>query len=613
MIRRSLLLSVALASGACASAHAQRVAAVPSPAADTLSAPVSDIRYTISFDRPSARTRTVRIAMSFVTPGTDPVLLSLPAWTPGAYEISNFARWVSNFVPTAEGKSLRWEKSDHDTWRVFPAGARAVTVSFEYTADTLDNAMSWTQSDFLLLNGTTVFMYPEGRGFDFTSQVQVRTEQGWLVATGMTPVAGSRFGYSAPSYHDLVDMPFFIGAFEMDSMRVADRWVRFATYPVGSMTAAQRTRTWDHIRRIMPEQIAVFDDVPFSTYTIMQVADTTYGGASGLEHQNSHVNVINPFVIDHPFLPSLIAHEIFHAWNVKRLRPADLWPYRYDQPQPTPLLWISEGITDYYADISELRGGVIDSTEFFSLTAGKIDEVQGLVDVALEDASLSTWIQPVDGTGYVYYPKGSLAGMLLDILIRDGSDNRGSLDHVLRELYRTTYQQERGFTNEDFWRVASAVAGGRSFDDFHRLYVDGREPYPWVQVLPLAGLLLHADTVREPRLGVEADQDADGIRIVSVAPGAAAARGGIREGDYLLAIGDVEIQDPEFASKFRARFGHAGVTSIPIRIKRGRRTITLQVPAEFSERTSSRMAVDPSASPKAMRIRQGLLRGSVDR
>ena len=617
MTRGSVLLAAAVVAAACTPVRAQRVTAPPpaaTPAADTISAPITDVRYTVSFDRGSARTRAVRIGMAFTTPGTEPVLLSLPAWTPGAYEISNFARWVSNFTPSADGRPLQWEKADHDTWRVFPAGARSVSVTFDYAADTLDNAMSWTQPDFLLLNGTTVFMYPEGRRLEFPSQVQVRTESGWGVATGMTPAqGGARLTYSAPTYHDLVDMPFFIGAFEIDSARVVDRWVRFATYPRGSMTAAQRTRTWDQIRRIVPAQAAVFQDVPFATYTVMQIADTSYGGASGLEHQNSHVNVINPLVIDHPFLPSLIAHEIFHAWNVKRLRPARLWPYRYDRPQPTGLLWVSEGITDYYADLSEVRAGVIDSAEFFNLTAGKIDEVQGLAPVSLEDASLSTWISPTDGTAYVYYPKGSLAGFLLDIVIRDASNNRSSLDEVLRDLYRTTYRQGRGFTNEDFWQAASAAAAGRSFDDFYRRYIDGREPYPWVQVLPLAGIRLDADTVREPRLGVEADQDADGIRIVTVVPGGSAARGGIRQGDYLLAIGGVEIQDPEFTAKFRARFGQAGVTTIPVRIRRGTRTLTVSVPAEFSERTSTRMVADPAAGPKAARIRAGLLHGTVDR
>ena len=137
---------------------------------------------------------------------------------------------------------------------------------------------------------------------------------------------------------------------------------------------------------------------------------------------------------------------------MKRLRPADLWPYRYDAPQPTAWLWVSEGITDYYADLAEVRGGLVADTGFYGLTAGKMNEVEAAGPVALEDASLNTWVHPVDGTAYIYYPKGSLAGFMLDVMIREASDNRRSLDDVMRDLYRTTYKLGRGFTSDDWWR-----------------------------------------------------------------------------------------------------------------------------------------------------------------
>ena len=150
----------------------------------------------------------------------------------------------------------------------------------------------------------------------------------------------------------------------------------------------------------------------------MQIVDSAYGGASGLEHQNSHVDIFAPPYIGSEFQPSLYAHEIFHAWNVKRLRPSEMWPYKYSHPQPTPWLWVSEGITDYYADLAEVRGGVVDEKGFYALTAEKINEVMNAAPIALEDASLNAWTHPVDGTEYIYYPKGSLAGLLLDIMSR---------------------------------------------------------------------------------------------------------------------------------------------------------------------------------------------------
>src|ERR1700741_62862 len=180
------------------------------------SAPISDVRYEVTFNRETAMDQSARIAMTFVASGNDPILLSLPAWTPGAYEISNFARWVLNLTPTAAGKPLAWDKLDFDTWRIRrdPASTGTVTVAFDMVADTLDNAMAWTRPDFLFFNGTNAFLYAEGRGLVFPSRVIVRTESDWSVATAMTRVAGGgEPTFAAPNYHDLVDMPFFVGRF----------------------------------------------------------------------------------------------------------------------------------------------------------------------------------------------------------------------------------------------------------------------------------------------------------------------------------------------------------------------------------------------------------------
>src|SRR4029077_18830282 len=178
----------------------------------------------------------------------------------------------------------------------------------------------------------------------------------------------------------------------------------------------------------------------------------------------------------------LYAHEIFHAWNVKRMRPADMWPYRYDEEQPTALLGISEGINDYYADLAEVRGGLVDANGFYMLTSDKMSQVDELPPTALEDASLSTWIHPRDGTEYIYYPKGSLAGLLLDIMIRNASDNHSSLDDVMRTVFNTVYKNGRGFTSDEWWATVSKTAKGKTFGDFYPRYTAGREPFPYDKV-----------------------------------------------------------------------------------------------------------------------------------
>ena len=582
------------------------------PQASLQSAPISNIRYDLTFDSAAASQRTIKVAMSFDVGGPGPVVLSLPAWTPGAYEISNFARWVVGFTANGDNAPLTWDKLDFDTWRVQPGRAKSVTVRFHYFADSLDNAIAWTRPDFGFFNGTNVLFYPEGQGFNFPAVVNIKTEDSWHIATGMKPT-GVRGAYTASNYHDLVDMPFFVGRVDYDSMQVAGRWTRLATYPAGALTGTTREQFWQQIAKMIPPQVAVFQEIPWDTYTNLLIFARNYGGGSALEHGNSHVGIYNPQFIGTPLLASITAHEIFHAWNVKRLRPAEMVPYDYDEPQPTTWLWVSEGITDYYADLSLSRGGIIDSAQFMAEMAANAGTVAAAPPTALEDASLSTWIHPIDGSGYLYYPKGSLAGFLLDILIRDGSDNARSLDDVMRQLYQTTHKKGLGFSGTDWWPAVSKAAGGRSFADFNARYIDGREPFPFEQVLPLAGMRVAADTVRDPRLGISSIADSSGIVINGVIPGGPAEAAGVRPGDRLLAIGELLVTDPDFGPAFRARFGKEEGAPLPIKVRRGTDTLTLSGKVVLVTRVERRFEADPGATEKAVRIRNGILKGRVGR
>jgi predicted metalloprotease with PDZ domain len=598
-MKPSWLVGIALLAGSTVGGQTAR---------DSISAPIRDIHYDVTFMRANAEARQISVRMTFTTTSASPVLLSLPAWTPGAYEISNFARWVVSFDAAGDGKPLVWDKLDYDTWRIRSAGAKSVRVSFTYAADTLDNAMAWARSDFLLVNGTNVFLYPEGQSTTFASSVSIHTEPDWRIATGLTAGVAART-YVASNYHDLVDMPFFIGKFDLDSERVNAKWVRFATYPSGSIVASVRASALEQIKRVIPPEIAVFGEAPWANYTVMQIVDSTFGGASGLEHQSSHVDVIAPSYVGSEFQPSLYAHEIFHSWNVKRLRPADMWPYQYSHPQPTAWLWVSEGITDYYADLAEVRGGVVDASGFYALTAEKINEVANAKPVSLDDASLNTWIHPLDGTGYIYYPKGSLAGFMLDVMIRDASDNKKSLDDVMRGLYQSTYKKGKGFTSTDWWNAVSAAANGASFTAFNAKYIDGREAFPWDSILPLAGLRARQQQV--PRLGVLTSVDANGVLVANVTDGSSAALAGVKPGDYLLSVGDIAVADQEFGEKVRTKYGAAPPGSaLAIKVRRGNDTLALDAKLQFGPGDWV-IEENPSATPKAVRIRNGILRGGT--
>lgn len=576
------------------------------------SAPISDVHYEVRFDSTLAAERSVAVQMTFRASGGEPVLLSLPAWTPGAYEISNFARKVQDFTVTSAGRPLEWDKLDYDTWRVRPAGAPEVTVAFTYAADTLDNAMAWSRDDFLLFNGTNVFLYPEGR-LDFASQVTVSTRSAWTVATGMTAGDGPNT-YTAANFHDLVDMPTFVGAIEVDSMDIDGRRYVLATYPVGTMSGDARRQFWNWLEAMLAPMTAVFGETPWERYVTLLIFDPEYPGGSALEHQNSHVGIYTTQAVGNPLLASITAHEIFHAWNVKRLRPAEMVPYDYSRPQPTTLLWMSEGITDYYADLALVRGGIVPPQLFYLITADKVTNVADGPTVALEDASLSTWIDPVDGSRYVYYPKGSIVGLLLDILIRDATDNEASLDEVLRSLYQSTYKAGIGFTSDDFWQAVAEHTGGTSFIEFAERYVDGREPLPYDEVLPLAGLHVRADTTRAPQIGIFTQSSEEGIRVADVSTGTSAAEAGIQQGDLLVRVGEIDVRDANFGARFRRRYSSEPEgTPIVYVVRRDGRELTLQGPLRFAESVNYMIEEIPDVGDKARRIREGVLSGTVGR
>lgn len=539
----------------------------------------------------------------------DTTLLSLPAWTPGHYEIENYSRYVRDFQARSGERALDWDKLDKDTWRVRTEGVGEVTVSFDYLADTVELSMSVLREDFGFFNGTNLFLFPES-GYDFPAELRLDLPAGWRVATELED-SGDPFVFRAADYHELVDNPTFIGDFATDSVRVDGIWMRLAVYPGSYLREPARGMALEALEKIARVSHGLFDGPPFDRYTTFVLLEENLPFLAGLEHAESHVDIMPAIMFDQPqfafrgFLYRLFSHEYYHAWNVKRIRPAEMWPYDYDREQPTPLLWVSEGITDYYAHIILTRAGLWGEAEFLVAMRDAIASVEGEPgQVAVEDASVNTWMDPTRGDRYIYYDKGALLGLLLDIKIRDTTANRHSLDDVMRRLFRDLYLEGRGFATDEFLAHVAEYLGADETRRFHRDYVDGRRPLPLQPTLALAGMRYEADTIAEPYLGVMARADRDGrVTVREVVRGTAADRAGLLRGDELVSVGSVRIEGADWDARFRRTYTNQPGVEVALTYRRGGEEMVRDIALDSRTRYVHRLAFieEPSERQRALR------------
>ncbi len=575
------------------------------------------VRYEISVG--SLAGRLLRATAVFPTTGMDTLRVSLPAWSPGSYSIQNYARYVRHFgARDGGGEPLAWDRLDKDTWRIGTRGSATVTVEFDYLADTIDLSQARLTDDFGVFLGTNVFLFEEDK-LDRPAEVRFRLPDGWDVMTALRPAGAG--AYTAPDYHALADAMTFLGTFSRDSLRLDDTWLRIGVWPAAAYTPAVARNLRASVERLSRVQNRLMGGPPYSVYTVffaIPPEPIDFGG--GLEHSYSHFNILPGQAFADAagnlggFVNPLLSHELFHLWNVKRIRPAELWPYDYRAEQYTPLLWWSEGVTDYYADVSNRRAGLWTDGDFVASVTGNIDAVTSAPEPwSAEDGSVATWIDEVFvNSSQLYYPKGSLLGLLLDVSIRDATDNRRSLDDVTRALDQRFARQGRGFATADLLALLREF-GMPQVEDFYRRYVDGREPLPFEAVLPKAGFAVEQQTTTVPFVGIRGLPTPEGpIQIDRVTPGSAADAAGVRPGDQLLAIGEVTVRSADdWGAAYRARYGGRAGEAIEIVVRRGGRRVALATTVR--ELTTTRWTVARAAAPtpRQARIWRGIATGTT--
>jgi predicted metalloprotease with PDZ domain len=328
-----------------------------------------------------------------------------------------------------------------------------------------------------------------------------------------------------------VDAPTMLGVFDLFRFDVDGTphfFVEKLSAPVSADTVAAATAKF---AKMVRTQRAIFGSLPYEKYLVFYLPDTCESNAQGaLEHANAYVDATGPM----KKLPAPNAHEFFHAWNVKRIRPAEMWPYDYARPNESPSLWVSEGITSYYGDVSPLRAGFTGDSIFLSHLDGAVNLVE-LTDArryfSPSDASISTWLGYDTNVAFSvsYYAQGHVLGALLDLSILHDTHGTRRLDDVMRALYAQYYLKGKGFTPDDMRRTVSAVAG-RDYTDFFRRYVAGVDVPPYDSIFAYAGYERGAVGY----LGIFGQSTPQGYLIQGMMRGSAAAVGGLKFGDILV-------------------------------------------------------------------------------
>lgn len=533
----------------------------------------------------------------------------MPGWSPGAYTFSEYAQFVEEVTAhDASGKELTVRKLDERSWRVSTKNVAQVNFSYRVDNPRRNINFSINDSSHATVQGPATFMYVEGRK-EQPVAVRYTVPKGWEIATPLPELRESTKAhvYHAPNYDVFIDSPAEIGNLEERSFTI--RNVPVSVVMFGELDFDKEAFV-TMVRQIADSQVNLFDEVPFEKYVFLFYVGPFPAGGGGLEHLNStNISLSQPQLkAEISSGANVTAHEFFHLWNVKRIRPAVLGPFDYTQPARTRALWFAEGVTSFYADLTQVRTGLIDTLKFLAMQDQQIDALQRNPDrlvTSVEQASLKIWERGYFHPGISYYNKGQLLGLLLDLRIRHATDNRRSLDDLMRYMNENFARKGIGFGEDELPKVASIIAG-QNLDDFFSRYVAGVEELPFAEYLSWAGIDFHEDRKKFISMGtLRIFGPRNKITLIdSKGP---AANAGVQRGDNLLEIDGQLINSQSDLTEILAT-KKAG-DNVPVVVERDGKREEYSVTTITAARIEYDLRYSENPTARQLRIRQGLLRG----
>ena len=513
----------------------------PAPAAEIKpDSPV--IAYTVSMSQPWTHLLEVEMRLKW-TNAPESVELKMPVWTPGSYLIREYARQVQDLSVNANSNSsVAWRKTNKNTWQVNVKGSKEIIVSYRVYSNELTVRTNELNDEHGFWNNAALLLFPKEQ-LKASSTVTVKPYGNWKIATGLPKVPGQANTFRAENFDVLYDSPFEVSDFKEISFDVEGTKHRIVISGDGNYDLK---RLAVDVAKIVDEGYKIFGEFGYDDYTFI----VNLRGGGGLEHLNSTALQWNRF----GFKPEsrykgflgLVAHEYFHNYNVKRIRPDALGPFDYENENYTKLLWVAEGGTEYYSNLLLQRAGLISDKEFLEGKASGIEQLQarpGRFETSLEEASFDAWIkyyrqdENAVNNQISYYDKGEIVNMMLDITIRKESGGAKSLDDVMRYLYNEFFKKNKNYTPEDFQKIAEMMVG-KSLDDFFTKYVRGEAEIDFNSIVAGIGLKLAATEANKTRAYIGADMTEENGRLTirSISAGTPAYDQRLNTGDQIVAI-----------------------------------------------------------------------------
>jgi predicted metalloprotease with PDZ domain len=562
------------------------------------------IQYAVSLEHPEQHLFHVTVTIPEVT---GEVIVKMPAWN-ALYQIRDFSYRVRQVEAFVGSEKAPIEKLDKQTWRI--RGTGTIKISYATYWDENGPFASQLNAEHAFINPAMILLYVPNRTQEDVELAMSFASSAWRVAGALSSFSAELGGnpsatFKARNYEALADTPIEIGKFEVFELSGVPARITVVIHGDNW----KRKKVEEDLRRICQYELRLMDGAPFERYTfILHVGKGSGGG--GMEHMNS--TAIG--VPSDEFLDGVAAHEFFHLWNVKRIRPASLEPVDYSKEQYTRALWFAEGVTSTYGSYTLVRSGIWSKEQFYLDLSQQISELENRSAnrwQSAEQSSLDAWLeryplynQPEYSVSY--YTKGQVLGDLLDILIRERTDNEKSLDDVMRAMNTDFAKEGKPYRDSLDVRLTSEKVVGGSFEDFFQKYVAGTEPFPYQRILALAGLELRMTQHSRPTLGFSTERDAAGaVSVQAVVAEGPAAEAGLRAGDVILTWNGAE---PPRRLERWLREQKAGDV-LKLKVRREEKEATIEVRLGEIKETFYGVSEDSHANEKARRIRDGLLHG----